>query len=75
MACCGHRSDGILDVQIEEKKQLPIQEQLIKGIKIVVLGEMGTGKTSILHRWITNEFSHQIATVGCAFSTKTIIGE
>ncbi|EMS13980.1 small GTPase EhRabN1, putative [Entamoeba histolytica HM-3:IMSS] len=33
---------------------------------------MGTGKTCILHRWISNEFVRQTATVGCAFSSKTV---
>ena len=71
MTCCG-KQKSILEVQVDEPKQLPLQEQLTKGVKIVVLGEMGTGKTSILHRWITNEFAHQNSTVGCAFSTKSV---
>ncbi|ELP88395.1 rab9, putative [Entamoeba invadens IP1] len=72
MSCCG-KEEKILDDKIEEKEDdVPLSEQLSKGIKVVVLGEMATGKTCILHRWVTNEFVRQTATVGCAYSSKTI---
>ncbi|EKE41428.1 hypothetical protein ENUP19_0347G0047 [Entamoeba nuttalli] len=72
MSCCGTNHDELIDIKNDESRTLPLSQQLSKGIKIVVLGEMATGKTCILHRWITNEFTNQTATVGCAFNTKTI---
>ncbi|EKE39573.1 hypothetical protein ENUP19_0055G0084 [Entamoeba nuttalli] len=73
MSCCSGKNESIIDITNDEPPTpLPLNEQLSKGIKVVVLGEMGTGKTCILHRWISNEFVRQTATVGCAFSSKTI---
>ncbi|BFU22815.1 Rab family GTPase [Entamoeba histolytica HM-1:IMSS-B] len=73
MSCCSGKNESIIDITNDEPPTpLPLSEQLSKGIKVVVLGEMGTGKTCILHRWISNEFVRQTATVGCAFSSKTV---
>ena len=40
--------------------------------KLVILGDSGVGKTSILRRWLTNSFSeNQSSTVGSAFYKTT----
>ncbi|KAL7722850.1 Rab family GTPase [Entamoeba marina] len=73
MSCCeGGKKQQIIDVEETPVVKLPLSEQLSKGIKVVVLGEMATGKTCVLHRWISDEFVSQTATVGCAFSSKTV---
>ena len=42
--------------------------------KIVVLGESGVGKTSILERYINNHWSNEHkATIGSDFMTKEVI--
>lgn len=38
--------------------------------KVVLLGDAGTGKTSIINRWLTGSFSQPITTVGVSFFTK-----
>ena len=49
----------------EEKEAIPC--------KIVLIGESGVGKTSIISRYISNTFSSVLmATPGANFTTKTI---
>ena len=49
----------------EEKQSIPC--------KVVLIGESGVGKTSIISRYISNTFSSVImATPGANFTTKTI---
>ncbi|ELP85437.1 rab9, putative [Entamoeba invadens IP1] len=73
MSCCaGKKQSPTIDITKDEPDVLPISEQLSKGVKIVLLGESATGKTCIVHRYITNEFTNQSTTVGCAFNSKTI---
>ena len=41
--------------------------------KIVLIGESGVGKTSIINRYISNNFSQVLtATPGASFTTKTV---
>ncbi len=41
--------------------------------KIVIFGEAGTGKTTLMHRYITNRFSEDIKiTIGLDFHVKTL---
>lgn len=45
----------------------------IKLIKIILLGDSGTGKTSLMNRYISNKFTHHYrATIGADFSTKEL---
>ena len=53
---------------MSKKNDSPIQ------VKVVLLGEMGVGKTSIISRFINNSFEEEvISTKGANFSSKTII--
>ena len=41
--------------------------------KVVLIGESGVGKTSIINRYISNTFSNVLtATPGASFTSKTI---
>ncbi|MFX1250332.1 MAG: Rab family GTPase [Promethearchaeota archaeon] len=43
-------------------------------IKVVVLGEPGVGKTSLIRRYIHNKFAESyIYTIGCDFLTKDVV--
>ena len=45
-----------------------------KAIKVILLGESGVGKTSIIKRYINNEFStYSESTLGSTFLVKDII--
>jgi small GTP-binding protein len=44
-----------------------------KEVKVILLGETGVGKTSIINRFISNEFiNDNTITLGSSFSTKEI---
>jgi Ras-related protein Rab-7A len=43
-------------------------------LKVVLLGESGVGKTSLMNRYVSNKFSNRYkATIGADFLTKEII--
>lgn len=45
----------------------------IQVVKIIVLGDANTGKTSLLQRYCYNEFDpKQSPTIGCDFTSKVI---
>jgi GTPase SAR1 family protein len=45
-----------------------------KNFKILVVGNSSTGKSSIIERYVNNNFkSNYISTIGVDFSVKTII--
>ena len=53
------------DLEDEEKKAIPC--------KVVLIGESGVGKTSIISRYMTDKFSATLgSTPGANFTTKTI---
>ncbi|XP_053993678.1 uncharacterized protein LOC128884359 isoform X3 [Hylaeus volcanicus] len=42
-------------------------------LKLLILGDSGVGKTSLMNRWVQNKFSNQYrATIGADFSFRTI---
>ena len=48
-------------------------EKKAKSCKVVLIGESGVGKTSIISRYISNTFSSVLlATPGANFTTKTV---
>ena len=43
-------------------------------LKVIILGESGVGKTSLMNQYVNKKFSnHYIATIGADFLTKDII--
>jgi len=53
--------------------QQSLKERLSAGVKIVLLGEMSTGKTSLVHRLVKNSFSEKVEpTIGAAFLVHTL---
>ena len=47
-----------------------------KEIKVILLGDTGVGKTSIINRYISNTFSNVLtATPGASFTSKTVMFE
>eukprot|EP00483_Globobulimina_turgida_P006451 UN06461 len=45
-------------------------------LKVLILGDSGVGKTSIMNRWITEKYSEQYkATIGADFLTKEVMIE
>ena len=53
-----------------------MSEEGATNCKVVLIGESGVGKTSIISRYITNTFnSQQLPTTGATFISKTIILE
>ena len=58
------------DITIEEVDSPQSKEDL--KLKIVVIGDSGVGKTNIIKRFMTNEFSENFkATIGVEFMSKT----
>lgn len=43
---------------------------IILDLKVVVLGQGGVGKTSLINRYIRNEFSETVSTIGASFALK-----
>jgi small GTP-binding protein len=46
--------------------------KFIEVIKIMVIGEGGVGKTTLIHRFVTGEYSDHPMTIGVGFATKTM---
>ena len=58
------------DIVIEEVTSQEVKEDF--KIKIVVVGDSGVGKTNLIRRFISNEFSENLkATIGVEFMSKT----
>eukprot|EP01132_Coremiostelium_polycephalum_P009998 gene9998-12261_t len=49
------------------------KSKLEKGVKLVLLGEMNTGKTCISSRLVRNEFGPTDSTIGAAFLVKNMV--
>ena len=53
--------------------QASLKDRLSAGVKIVLLGEMSTGKTSLVNRLVKGQFSEKVEpTIGAAFLVHTI---
>ncbi|WXG43469.1 MAG: GTP-binding protein [Promethearchaeati archaeon SRVP18_Atabeyarchaeia-1] len=46
--------------------------EYVEVIKIMVIGEGGVGKTTLIHRFVTGEYSDQSMTIGLGFASKTM---
>eukprot|EP01113_Clastostelium_recurvatum_P013531 TRINITY_DN1718_c0_g1_i1.p1 TRINITY_DN1718_c0_g1~~TRINITY_DN1718_c0_g1_i1.p1 ORF type:complete len:237 (-),score=48.24 TRINITY_DN1718_c0_g1_i1:142-822(-) len=50
------------------------RERLEKGVKLVLLGEMNSGKTSLVYRLVRNTFQDRMEpTIGAAFMVKSMV--
>jgi len=74
--CCGGGSsrepqDNLGVSTFPSRSAKPVVD-LTKGVKVCFLGEAGVGKSSILNRYIRDEFHDgEAPTIGAAFATKT----
>jgi len=60
-------------VTVGNAQKSSLKERLSAGVKIVLLGEMSTGKTSLVHRLVKNSFSDRVEpTIGAAFLVHTL---
>ena len=51
----------------------PNQAHLLQTFKIVIIGEKGVGKTSMVHRYTEDKFDESTeSTIGAQFSTKIV---
>jgi small GTP-binding protein len=46
--------------------------RFVEVIKIMVIGEGGVGKTTLIHKFVTGKYSDQPMTIGVGFATKTM---
>jgi small GTP-binding protein len=52
----------------------PTRDKLEKGVKLVLLGEMNSGKTSLVYRLVKNSFHERMEpTIGAAFVVKNLL--
>ena len=62
-------SEGVFMSRLTNSNYSKYQEP--KGVKIVVVGPSGVGKTSLSNRFVKDQFSGRVpATMGAAFSEK-----
>ncbi|KAF2069858.1 hypothetical protein CYY_008823 [Polysphondylium violaceum] len=77
--CCGgsdankSKPNGALTVTDSQQSSGDNRNKLEKGVKLVLLGEMNTGKTCISLRLVRNEFGPTDSTIGAAFLVKNMI--
>jgi len=81
MACCGggnnnnnNSNPGIVVGGGGQQDNGPTRDKLEKGVKLVLLGEMNCGKTSLVYRLVKNSFHDRIEpTIGAAFVVKNLL--
>jgi small GTP-binding protein len=56
----------------DKPKTPPIPSGFTKVIKILVIGEGGVGKTTLIHRLVTGKYCDQSMTIGLGFASKTM---
>lgn len=80
MACCGgsnnnnqNNDQGII-VGGNSQDAGNTRDKLEKGVKLVLLGEMNSGKTSLVYRLVKNSFHDRMEpTIGAAFVVKNLL--
>jgi small GTP-binding protein len=69
----GKISNQILDGETDKNNQNETSEKKIYDIKIIIVGEIGVGKTSVIRRYLTNNFIEgETASIGNEIPTKSI---
>jgi len=82
--CCGgssvpppsdnNKSDPRSGIVFDQGQMSNPREKLEKGVKLVLLGEMNSGKTSLVYRLVKNSFVERMEpTIGAAFMVKNMI--
>jgi len=61
------------NIPIHNDAQVSPKDKLEKGVKLVLLGEMNSGKTSLVYRLVKNSFVERMEpTIGAAFMVKNL---
>jgi len=80
MSCCGGsgnnatNNDPALVLGGQQQDPQNTRDKLEKGVKLVLLGEMNSGKTSLVYRLVKNSFHERMEpTIGAAFVVKNLL--
>jgi len=80
--CCGggheqpdnNNNNSQAGLLFDNGSQVTSREKLEKGVKLVLLGEMNSGKTSLVYRLARNNFVERMEpTIGAAFTVKNLL--
>eukprot|EP00026_Physarum_polycephalum_P017366 Phypoly_transcript_18571.p1 GENE.Phypoly_transcript_18571~~Phypoly_transcript_18571.p1 ORF type:complete len:218 (+),score=40.25 Phypoly_transcript_18571:92-745(+) len=77
--CCNggnanNNNQGGIVVGGQQNDAGPTRDKLEKGVKLVLLGEMNGGKTSLVYRLVKNSFHDRMEpTIGAAFVVKNLL--
>merc|ERR1719391_502213 len=64
-----------LENNYDEGEEDPEQERIVHNIKVIVVGDAGVGKTSLIHQLTRKKFSQQVmTTLGVDYSAKNLPG-
>ena len=71
----GRGSDAQVSVKSESKHQTSLNKKIAEqGVKLVLLGDMSTGKTSLVNRLVKNTFPEKVeSTIGFVFAPKRVL--
>jgi len=78
MSCCGGKQDNNASndqsLISNNNQEVGSKDKLEKGVKLVLLGEMNSGKTSLVYRLVKNSFFDRMEpTIGAAFVVKNLL--
>ena len=69
----GRPSSNFLDVEVDKANQNKVPENNEYNIKIIIVGEIGVGKTSVIRRYLTDNFIEgETASIGYEMQNKSI---
>ena len=69
----GRTSTQYLSEEVDKNNQNEISENNIYNIKLIIVGEIGVGKTSVIKRYLTNKFIEgESASIGVEMQNKCI---